>query len=214
MPSPRNKQRRSGGRVVIGRGRETSLPRRVGYREQQSTVLIATNGHSTERKYLTALKSEPWVQRGKVIVVFENGSPLEVVRGAYRRRNAEDYDAAWAVCDVDTYSTDGPTREASRNEVHLLWSNPCFEVWLILHKANCTAYLENADKCIAKLESIIGEWDKTKLDFSIFRDGIDDAVRRAKELGDPPAANPSTAVWRLIEALKIPHDSKADSQDT
>jgi hypothetical protein len=138
-----------------------------------------------------------------VTVVFENGSPLEVVRGAYRRRNAEDYDEAWAVCDVDTYSTDRPTTEASKHAVCLLWSNPCFEVWLILHKTAYTAYLENADKCINKLESIIGEWDKAKLDFSIFRDGIDDAVRRAKALGDPPAANPSTAVWRLIEALKV-----------
>ena len=35
----------------------------------------------------------------------------------------------------------------------------------------------------------------------MFRDGIDDAVQRAKRLGTPPEANPSTGVWRVVESL-------------
>jgi len=37
---------------------------------------------------------------------------------------------------------------------------------------------------------------------TIDRDSIEDAVQRAKSLGAPPQENPSTAVWRLIEALR------------
>ena len=49
-----------------------------------------------------------------------------------------------------------------------------------------------------------GRWiqAKTTLNFADFRDGIDKAIARAKRLGEPPDANPSTAVWRLIESLK------------
>ena len=54
-PSPAShnqKTRRSGGR------RETDLRRRPGVREQRLTILIATNGESTERAYFTGLKQE------------------------------------------------------------------------------------------------------------------------------------------------------------
>jgi hypothetical protein len=127
---------------------------------------------------------------------------LEVVRAAAGRRERNDYDEAWAVCDVDEYSVVEASAEAVALGISLLWSNPSFEVWLILHKGNCFAYIDGAAKAGDLLRALVVNWDKAKLDFSLFRDGVDDAVRRAKVLGDPPAANPSTAVWRLVEALR------------
>jgi hypothetical protein len=44
-------------------------------------------------------------------------------------------------------------------------------------------------------------WDKVILRFSDFKDGIADAIQRAKSRGEPPVDNPSTAVWNLIELL-------------
>jgi hypothetical protein len=38
-----------------------------------------------------------------------------------------------------------------------------------------------------------------QLNFADFRDGISDAVARAKSRGGPPETNPSTAVWRVVE---------------
>lgn len=60
----------------------------------------------------------------------------------------------------------------------------------------------NGAKAGERLGAILGDWDKTRLRFADFRAGVDDAVRRTKALPQPPQANPSTAVWQLIEALR------------
>lgn len=200
MPQPRS--RNPGVPRSAGRNRETVLGRVVGTIEQRRSMLIATNGRSTEYDYLKALKQESWVVRSRVAVVFEGGSPLELVRGAAKRGARDDYDEVWAVCDVDDFEAESAREEASRLSVDLVWSRPCFEVWLILHKETYTAYIENATKCGERLAKILGSWDKTRLDFSIFRGGVEDACRRAVALGVPPAANPSTAMWKVVAALK------------
>lgn len=164
-------------------------------------MLAVTNGESTERAYLEALRREPWLQQ-RLVVVVEKGSPIDAVRGAARRRDDNDFDQAYVVCDVDQYPIAGPTGEARRHNVTLLWSNPCFEVWLVLHHGDCSRYLESAGKAGDLLRAHVKNWNKTKLDFDAFRDGICAAVDRARKLDDPPEANPSTAVWRLVETLR------------
>ncbi|WDZ87353.1 RloB family protein [Micromonospora cathayae] len=191
---------RGTGRNRTGSSRETDLRRRTGVREQRQTVLAVTNGESTERAYLEGLRQEPWL-RQRLVVVVTKGSPIDAVRGAARRRDDNDFDEAYVVCDVDQYPVAGPVAEARKRDVTLLWSNPSFEVWLILHHATCSRYLENADKAGEQLGQHVRGWDKTRLDFDAFRDGVSAAVDRARKLGDPPDANPSTAMWQLVEAL-------------
>ena len=48
----------------------------------------------------------------------------------------------------------------------------------------------------------------TKLDYADFSAGVVQAISRAQRPGDPPDANPSTGVWRVIRSLrggKIPN---------
>lgn len=189
-------------RIHVGAGRETDLRRRTDKRPQLEAVLIATNGRCTERMYFTKLRQEPWVNAGRIAVVFEAGAPLAVVEGAARRRDRDDFDQAWAVCDVDRFSTESATQTAGDVGVQLAWSNPCFEVWLLLHLRAWTRYIEDAQHADDAICRHIGDWDKTNLNFAAFRDGVEDAIERAKGLGEPPAANPSSSVWRLVEALK------------
>lgn len=181
--------------------RETDLRRRPGVREQRKTVLAVTNGESTERAYLEALRREPWL-RQRLVVVVEKGSPIDAVRAAARRRDDNDFDQAYVVCDVDQYPVSPPTDEARTYDVNLLWSNPCFEVWLILHHVACSRYLEDAGKAGDLLRVHVKGWSKNRLDFGAFRDGVPAAVERARKLGEPPHHNPSTALWRLVEALR------------
>ncbi|MEU8422027.1 RloB family protein [Micromonospora sp. NPDC048835] len=125
------------GRTRIGTTRETDLRRRVSVREQRQTILAVTNGEATERVYLEGLRREPWLVH-RLVVAVEKGSPIDAVRGAARRRDANDFDHAYVVCDVDHYPPELSEREAQRHAVTLLWSKPCFEVWLILHLDSCT----------------------------------------------------------------------------
>jgi hypothetical protein len=168
---------------------------------QRRTVLVATNGESTEKTYFSELKHEPWVQQ-RVVVVVEKGSPLSVVKGAARRRDRDDFDEAWAVCDVDEFPTGPAISQAKSDDVRIAWSNPCFELWLLLHKAAHGAFIADAKAAEKLMRQCIQGWKKSDLDFAEFRDSIEDAVQRAKSLGTPPDKNPSTAVWQLIEALK------------
>jgi hypothetical protein len=187
--------------VRVGQGRITDLQRQSGTVEQRSTFLIATNGEKTECDYFQALKREGLIRAGRAVIAFERGSPEDVVRGAAKRRDRDDFDQAWAVCDVDQFTVEGASSLARESQIELIWSNPCFEVWLILHKGDCAGYLENGRRAETRLRGHLTHWNKTDLRFDDFRDGISDAVRRAKALGEAPHANPSTAVWRLIESL-------------
>jgi hypothetical protein len=170
-------------------------------------MLIGTNGRRTERDYLRGLTKESRAVRvGHVW--FDNSSPSELVLAVERKADRDEYDSAWVVVDLDDeHQPDEIGASAADAGVELIWSVPSFEVWLIMHFENCTAHIESAGKCHVKLERHLGSWDKSRLDFKKFSRTVDDAVRRAKNGGTPPHDNPSTAMWRLVEALhSVPDD--------
>jgi hypothetical protein len=177
---------------------ETDLTREIDIRSQRRTLLVVTNGERTERDYFDGLKTEPWITvtlRTKV----ERGTAKDVAVRAARVREEDEYDDVWAVADVDEENVYPAIQCATEGQVEIALSAPSFEVWLILHISEKMPRFNNAEQAGAYLRSLIPTWDKRKLRFSDFRDGIKRAVERAKRLGDPPEANPSTAVWRLIE---------------
>ncbi len=131
-------------RVSAGFSRETDLGRRVEVREELRSVLVVTNGESTELDYFRAMKMEPWVTAGKVIVKFENGEPAAAVLRASAMRDDNEYDEAWAVCDLDDFDVSRAIIEADARNVGLTLSVPCFEVWLILHKSEACPGFNNA----------------------------------------------------------------------
>lgn len=186
-----------------GFNRETNLRRGVPIREERRSVLIVTNGENTEVDYFDALKGEPWVTADKITVKFINGSPVKAVVRAAEIRTENAYDEAWAVCDVDQYDVQPAITEAAAHEdVELVLSQPCFEVWLILHlRPGCPGF-NDATQAGAHLKKILSHWDKTALRFSDFKVGVFKAVDLAQRLDKPPEANPSTAVWRVIKSLR------------
>jgi hypothetical protein len=201
MPSKGNRPRNSGFR------RETDLARRANTRAERRSVLIVTNGVRTEVDYFGAIRSEPWVTADKITVKFRSGEPIAVVLRAAEIRDDNAYDEAWAVCDVDEFATEAAIAAAAGREVGLALSLPSFEIWLILHVSESCPGFNNAKQTGRYLKSLLPNWDKTGLKFSDFSAGVFDAVERAKRLGEPPDANPSTAVWRLIESLRDPPES-------
>jgi hypothetical protein len=181
---------------------ETDLRRHSNVRPQRETLLVVTNGERTERDYFEAIRSEPWV----VVALrtkFERGAPDHAVTRAVQIHQGDDYDKVWVVCDVDEYDVSLAMEHAKNGEVDLALSVPSFEVWLILHISEKCPSFNNAEQADDYLRGFLPSWDKANLRFSDFKDGIADAVERAKKRGGPPVDNPSTAVWRLVEVLGL-----------
>jgi len=85
--------------------------------------------------------------------------------------------------------------------VHLLYSNPCFEFWYLLHCQEQKAFL-TTERCISKLKIHIHKYKKGVFDDKLKSKIIENkskSISRAKALSE--FCNPSTNVYKLIEEL-------------
>jgi hypothetical protein len=100
---------------------------------------------------------------------------------------------------------------ACKNSINLS-SNPCFELWYLLHNGEQTAAISTST-CITRLKAVAPDWinykkgslsEKQK---QILWDNRGLAASRAKQLTD--GANPSSSVYRLLEAIdsSLPQDT-------
>nr|MDT0657637.1 RloB family protein [Micromonospora sp. DSM 115978] len=181
-----------------GRGRRgpTRVPRR--------TILVYCGAARTEPDYFDGLRA---AFRGTAVKVRREAvAPEQLVRAAdgFRRRHPGVYDEVWCVVDADEFDIEAAARQARRLGVKLAVSNPCFEVWLLLHHAACRSHCPRCGDVTARLRRRLPAYDKTRLRFADHADGVAAAVKRARELdpsGTDHSRNPSTGVWRLVELI-------------
>lgn len=96
---------------------------------------------------------------------------------------------------------------ASVSNISMAISNPCFELWPLLHFKQCRRYVSAAD-LRTMLRSAMKDYDKhldcQKLD-GLRRTAIRNAIALDElhgKNGAKPGSNPSTGVWRLVENLE------------
>ena len=86
----------------------------------------------------------------------------------------------------------------------MLLSNPCFEIWLLLHAKNQKAAIDT-DALIKELKKSAPVWKNysksafTDTQKTFLNNNINVAVARAKKLCE--FQNPSTGIYKLIEML-------------
>lgn len=172
--------------------------RRTPVRVSASRVLAVCCGQ-TEQSYLDGLKrlSKPVTVKPVVKV----GSPAQLVRYAGKMRESDrgGFDEYWCVVDVDEFDIAEAIAEAESTGISLAVSNPCFEVWLILHFADCTAGIASPKSAAEKLRRHLPGYAKGALDFALLAERVDKAAERAKALG---SGNPSSDMWRLVEVVR------------
>src|SRR5437868_3480211 len=118
--------------IRLGKDRETSLERRRAYRNSALTVLVVSNGTRTERQYFDALRRGSW---GKPFhLTIKNHAPEALIDFATSEKSNAAYDHVWCVFDVDEFEVAEVLRRAGKEGIGIAVSQPCFEVWLILHK--------------------------------------------------------------------------------
>jgi hypothetical protein len=198
------------------------LRRRTGTRRPKKTLLVFCEGEKTEPQYLEALKRQPEIRDvAAVDLRIETGHggavPLTLVALAIDARNraaAEEaeIDEFWCVFDVE-WPRNHPglsdaVRRARENEIHLAITNPCFELWLILHFNDHGAWLDN-DAARRLRRGLDGSSDKS-LEAAKYMPLVAAAARRAADLETRhqrngaifPDDNPSSGMHRLIASIQ------------
>lgn len=88
------------------------------------------------------------------------------------------------------------------NDSILLLSNPCIELWFLLHFKNHKAHNDNAYFC-KELKNRNNTYKKGVIDKKLkekLTTKIDEAIKRAKNL--TASKNPSSTVYKLLEKLQ------------
>ena len=147
------------------------------------------------------------------------GAPMTVVDQAVKKKHNEAREARrgrgrasdeyWCVFDVDQHPNLGPAVEkAIANGISVAVSNPCIELWFMLHFQDQTAYIERdraqaISKAVLRCDKILDEHALQEL-----TERFPEARARAVRLdamhmddGRPARSNPSSGMWRLIERI-------------
>jgi hypothetical protein len=201
------------------------LKRKVATRRPRKTLVVFCEGERTEPEYLDALKRQPSVRDAAAVDLrVETGHGGSVPRTlvamaieARARAIEEDaeIDEFWCVFDVEWPRNhpglDDALQQARANGINLAVSNPCFEVWLILHFQDHSSWLDN-DQARRLRRQVDGSNDKG-LEASKYMPLTSDATRRAaglekRHLRDStafPHDNPSSGMHRLLAAVEPPN---------
>ena len=198
--------------------RRDDLKRRRPFTEPRPRLLVCCEGKVTEPSYFNGLKQvgrnnllhvevKPGGVAPKTLVDF--AVDLKQKAEVAARRLKDDslrYDEVWCVFDVDAHEhIDDAKQKASANNVNTAISNPCFELWLLLHFQDQSSHIER-HAVQSACRSRMPRYDK-EVPFEQVFPRLQEAVRRGvwldrwQEEQGRPGGNPSTGVHRLTERI-------------
>ena len=166
-------------------------------------ALVICEGE-TEERYINLLRK--WYKSPIRIVSHIEGTKItqSLVDNRTRELKLSKWDKVhtFLMYDMDVQSINEKLLACKAEK---LLSNPCFEIWLLLHAKDQKAAIET-DALIKELKKSANVWknynksDFTNTQETFLRSNTEIAVVRAKGLKD--LQNPSTSIYKLIEILK------------
>lgn len=203
----------------MARGKTGPPRRRVTRDEIRKDVLVFSEGKLTETDYILH-----WYRkhRTKVNVAIDDshGVPRTLIDSAVdaklksereeKRGRGRAYDEVWLVHDVDQHpALDEVRQKAHANAIGLAISNPCIELWFILHFEQQTAYIGKKAAQDRSGDLIRCGKALSKEALARLEENYEDARDRALRLdvkhegdGNPEGSNPSSSLWRLIDSIR------------
>ena len=196
-------------------------------------IVIASEGKDTEQIYFKALAKEYTNPRVHVHILERsvdeqnNSSPEHVLKqlNDYKSQYAlEADDELWLVIDKDRWTEAMLSRVATdcSQEVamHMALSNPCFELWLLLHLEDAASltpeeqmlWMENRRKSKnaapylkVRLRQEMGSYHESSYDAPSLIAHVEDAIERARALDKNPndrwPQTLGTRVYLLAESV-------------
>lgn len=181
-----------------------------GFRDAR-LIVIASEGLHTENKYFRDLASKEYFPNPKVHVEVlprkeTASSPNKVIQqlDQFRREyKLKRQDELWMVIDFDKWGGKALSEIAAictTKNYRLAVSNPCFELWLLLHLKSLDEYpqtiinefLDNPKvsrkrcRLDEELLTLLGSYNKSNPDTSQFLPNVELAIQRAKCIDKHP----------------------------
>ena len=185
--------------------------RRAGRKAPGRRICIVTEGHATEREYLEALRTRLGISKDLVRIDYTTGYTDVASLTRYAIRKAGDrhdpFDEWWVVADSEQDERvvrEAQSLAASRNDVHIAISRPCFEVWPLLHLRQSSRPYNTPAECQRDLDTLLPGYLKGKKHLRPFMpmliESVPDAVKAAKRMRDGGAAvgNPAPTDMDLL----------------
>lgn len=172
-------------------------------RKMKRLALVICEGE-TEACYINIVKK--WYKSPVKIISHVEGAKITQTlvdkRTKELKLSVQDKVNTFLMYDMDVPATNEKVRAC---EAELLLSNPCFELWLLLHAKNQKSAIgtQAVLKELKKSTPIWGNYTKatyTDTQKTFLRDHLDEAIVRAKGLKE--FENPSSSVYKLLEFLK------------
>jgi len=211
----------------MGRQRKSFI--RPSDKRDARLIVIATEGRKSEKQYFEGIK-ENYRNHGVYIKVIDKStnarSPKKILGMLNEFEDEyiiEDKDELWMVIDIDDWEQRNLSfcnSKCKQKGYNLASSNPCFELWLLLHLKDVDNYSpeekeelkENnknghtKTKLERELTHILGGYNKSNIPLKIFieKKKISQAIDRAEVLDDPNEDWPNdlgTKVHLLVKKL-------------
>ena len=180
-------------------------------------VHVFVEGEKTEAGYLL-----PWRRdlRDRVLITvdaFTGASPMAMVQRAVQTKAADRrdqarsrgraFDEVWCVFDRDEHpNIPEALALAEQHGIGVAFSNPCIELWFILHFEDQTASIHRHDAQRRSATLLVAGKTLTPAAAQRLVQRYPEARRRAIALdakhegdGSPPLSNPSSTMWNLID---------------
>ena len=147
-----------------------------------------------------------------VIVRHQHTDPKGVLNDLKSHLAADsDFEYQWIVIDKDKVPAgdfNGAFNSAEAANIRVAYSNPCFELWFLLHFEYRNTAI-GTKECIDKLKKHLPDYQKNAVDMyknKKLKDKQEQAIKKATRLEnnkqEPPAENnPGTTVHTLVELL-------------
>ncbi|RAY15257.1 RloB domain-containing protein [Actinomadura craniellae] len=198
-----------------GRRGGRSLKRTTGKRPELRTIVVFCEGVNSEPDYIRGLKKLPHVAANTALdlrIHPKQGVPLTLVKMAKEHKWDPEVDECWCIFDVEWPRNHPHLPEAVElaraNGINLAISNPCFELWLILHYRNHSSFVDTdpAERLSRSMDNRSGK----SIDADAYMPLRKEAAQRAQLLDARheqdgtrfPHNNPSSGMYKLLREIE------------
>lgn len=204
----------------IEQSRRISSDRVRKIRKQKSKILIAAEGkNKTEKTYFSNF--EDGTKSYNISYAKGNNTdPLNLVQMLIKQienmgLDLQDDDMAYCIFDTDTNPDKNKIineaiQLAKKNNIKIITSSPCVELWFLLHYDYTTSNMSN-EEVIKRLKKFYPKYEKNVNIYPEIIKNLDKAIERAKKLEKyqldnnrrigTVEANPNTEFYKIVEYL-------------